>query len=99
MRQLSNRQLRLDRIPNPDSDLHKWVDFAHTIDGYAAAGSFEACADLSHHTSGANLTDLRCALFCLARTDRHSGGLSDVGPDVRVLLRRIRDKVASGALN
>lgn len=99
MRQLSNRQLRLDRIPDPDLDLHRWVDFAHTIDGYEAAGSFEACAALGHDSSGADLTGLRCALFFLARADRHSGGSCDVSPEVRDLLRRIRAKVAAGELD
>ncbi|MCP9817173.1 hypothetical protein KBY76_10940 [Synechococcus sp. GreenBA-s] len=98
MTHLCNQQLRLARIPDPDGDLADWGPFAHTIDGYAAAGGFDACAALAHNDSATTLTELRAALFFVARADRHSGGSSDVRPQVRNLLRRIRARVAAGEL-
>ena len=95
---IPNHQLVLERIPDPDGDLAGWVVFAHTIDGYAAGGGFKACAELANHNTASTLTQLRCALFFEARRDRHSGGLSDVKPAVRTLLRAIRAKVASQEL-
>ena len=98
MRHLTNRQLKLERIPDPDGDLRDWDLFAHTIDGYEAAGSFEACAALYHEKNATTLTELRCALFFASRKDRHGGGCSDESAVVRDLLRRIREKVAAGEL-
>lgn len=98
MTHLSNRQLRLERIPDPDGDLADWGPFAHTIDGYAAAGGFDACAALAHSGSASTLTELRATLFFVARADRHSGCSADVSPQVRELLRRIRARVAAGEL-
>ncbi len=42
MRAIRNSSLRLDRIPNPDGRINKWIKFAHTINGYAAAEDFAA---------------------------------------------------------
>jgi len=95
---IPNHELVLERIPGLDGDLTGWVVFAHTIDGYAAAGGFQACAELANHNTASTLTELRCALFFEARRDRHSGGLSDVQPAVRRLLRAIRAMVASEEL-
>lgn len=95
---LSNRQLRLERIPDPDGNLTGWASFAHTLDGYEAAGGFEACAALAHGGSATTLTELRAALFFIARADRHGGGSADVSPQVRALLRGIRARVAAGEL-
>ncbi|MFS6827331.1 hypothetical protein [Cyanobium sp. ATX 6F1] len=94
---LNNVQLLLDRIPDPDGDLHDWSEFAHTIDGYEVAGSFEACAALLNDNTATNLTELRCALFFLSRQDRH-GGYFDCMPQARELLRRIQEKVKAGEL-
>lgn len=99
MQELSNRQLKLDRIPDSDGDLRKWEMFAHTINGYQAAGSDERCAALYHDKSANTLTELRCALFFAARKERHSaGGPCDESHAARGLLRRIREKVAAGEL-
>ena len=95
---IPNHELVRERIPGPDGDLAGWVAFAHTIHGYDAAGGFQACAELANHNTASTLTELRCALFFEARRDRHSGGLSDVKPAVRTLLRAIRAKVASQEL-
>ena len=61
MQELTNRQLKLARIPDPDGDLRKREMFAHTINGYEVAGSFEHCAALYNDKSGTTLTELRCA--------------------------------------
>jgi hypothetical protein len=100
MRELTNQQLKLERIPDPDGDLRKWEMFAHTINGYEAAGSDEACAALYHDKSATTLTELRCALFFTARADRHgAGGPYDYSPKAMDLLKRIRAKVAAGELD
>jgi len=100
MKELTNRQLKLDRIPDSDGDLRKWEMFAHTINGYEVAGSFEACAALLNDKTATTLTELRCALFFAARKERHSaGGPCDESHAARGLLRRIREKVATGELD
>lgn len=99
MRTISNNQLKLELIPDPEGDFSDWPSFAHTINGYEVAGSFEACADLANAGPAITLTELRCALFFEARRDRHSGGLADVEPAVRRLLRAIREKVANQELS
>ena len=99
MRELTNRQLKLERIPDPDRNPHDWERFAYTINGYEAAGSFEACAALYHDNSATTLTELRCALFFTARADRHgAGGPYDYSPIAMDLLRRIRAKVSAREL-
>jgi len=98
MRLIPNHRLVIARIPDPDGDMSRWHTFAHSIDGYAEAGSLESCADLANNQTARTLTELRCALFFEARRDRHSGGMSDVVPAVRDLLRAIRTKVANKEL-
>ncbi|MFM7674495.1 MAG: hypothetical protein ACKO5F_02655 [Synechococcus sp.] len=98
MRTIQNHQLKLRRIPDPEGDLHDWAHFAHTIKGYEAAGSFKACAERFHSNTANTLTELRCALFFQARSDRHGGAAFDCSPTVRELLRRIRQTVAAGEL-
>ena len=67
------------------------MHFAHSFNGYAYAGSLEACAAIAKASS---LSELRCALFFEARRDRHSGGYTDVTPTVRELLRQIKAKLS-----
>lgn len=50
MRFIPNHKLVLARIPDPDGDLSDWPVFAHTINGYEVAGSFEARRD--RHSGG-----------------------------------------------
>ena len=71
MKELTNRQLQLARIPDPDGDLRQWEMFAHTINGYEAAGSFEHCAALYNDNTATTLTELSCALFFAARKERN----------------------------
>ena len=94
--QFRNDQLTLARIPDPDGDISDWERFAHSINGYEAAGSFEACADLANNGTAKTLTELRCALFFEARRMRHSGGFGSAEEEIRQLLRRIREKVQAG---
>ena len=98
MKMLTNAKLRPAHIPDPEGDLHDWEQFAHTIDGYEAAGSFEACAALANDCSAETLTELRCALFFQARAMRHSGGFGCEELVIRDLLRRIKAKVEQGDL-
>ena len=48
---ISNKRLDRARIPDPDGDWRDWHLFAHTINGYKKAGSFEACATLANQHS------------------------------------------------
>jgi hypothetical protein len=98
-RQFSNNQLTLTRIPDPDGDISDWERFAHSINGYEVAGSFEACADLANNGTAKTLTELRCALFFEARRMRHSGGFGSAEEEIRQLLRRIRERVQDGELD
>ena len=97
--QFRNDQLTLTRIPDPDGDISDWERFAHSINGYELAGSFEACADLANDGTAKTLTELRCALFFEARRMRHSGGFGSAEEQIRHLLRRIRGKVQTGELD
>ena len=98
MNQIRNKDLKLEKIPDPDGNWNQWVRFAHTINGYEVQGGFEPCADLANGGEAKTLTELRCALFFEARRERHSGGLTDVSNDVKQLLRDIRRKVADQKL-
>ena len=96
---IPNDELLLEQIPSPVGDLHGWIRFALTINGYEVMGGFGACADLANSGSASTLTELRCALFFEARRDRHSGGISTNEELVIDLLRAIRQKVKSGELD
>ena len=98
MQELTNRQLKLARIPDPDGDLRKWEMFAHTINSYEVAGSFEACEALYQEKNATTLTELRCALFLASRKDRYNYCSEGETPVAREFLRRIREKVAAGEL-
>ena len=98
MNQISNQELKLQEIPDPDGNWNQWVHFAYTINGYELQGGFEPCADLANGGEARTLTELRCALFFEARRDRHSGGLTDDSDVVKQLLRDIRRKVADQKL-
>ena len=93
MNLISNQDLKLKEIPDPDGNLNAWIRFAHTSDGYEVQGGFEPCADLANGGEAKTLTELRCALFFEARRDRHSGGMSTDESLIRELLRAIRQKV------
>ena len=96
---IPNEELISGRIPSSEGDLHGWIRFAHTINGYEVMGGFSSCADLANSGLASTLTELRCALFFEARRDRHSGGCSSDEQLIRNLLKRIRLKVEAGELN
>jgi len=98
MQDLTNLQLKLDRIPDPDVDPCHWDAFALTINGYEVAGSFEACEGLYQEKNATTLTELRCALFFASRKDRYNYCSEGETPVAREFLRRIREKVAAGEL-
>jgi hypothetical protein len=93
MKEIPNSALKLEKIPNPDGQMSGWVKFAHTINGYDVAGGFEECARLAEEGQAKTLTELRCALFFISRSDRHSDYDSTDSPELHTLLRQIRDKV------
>ena len=99
MNQISNQELNLEEIPDPDGNLNAWIHFAHTINGYEVQGGFDPCADLANGGEAKTLTELRCALFFEARRDRHSGGISTNEETIQQLLRAIRQKVESRQLD
>ena len=95
MKTIRNSALKIDKIPDPDNYRYgcDWVKFAHTINGYEVAGSFEECARLSNDGQANTLTELRCALFFMSRAERHSGCDFSGSPELNTLLRKIRAKV------
>jgi hypothetical protein len=101
MKEIPNSALKLDKIPDPDKQRCDcdWVKFAHTINGYEAAGGFAECAELAHSGHAKTLTELRCALFFMSRADRHSGTDSTDSPELHTLLRQIRAKVQARELD
>ena len=99
MNQISNQDLKLDEIPDPDGNWNQWGSFALTINGYGVQGGFEACADLANGGEAKTLTELRCALFFEARRERYNGGMTDVSHAVKHLLRAIRQKVSDQELD
>lgn len=99
MKEIRNSALKLDKIPDPDGWIHDWVKFAHTINGYEAAGGVAECAELVEPGRAKTLTELRCALFFMSRADRHSGTDSTDCQELHTLLRKIRAKVQAGELD
>ena len=96
---ISNEQLLLARIPDPEGELWKWERFALTINGYEVMGGFEPCADLANRGTPTTLTELRCCLFFEARRERHSGGMFTNEELIQKLLRAIRKKVKARELD
>ena len=93
MDQISNQDLQLDDIPDPDGDWDAWSRFAHTMNGYEVQGGFKPCADLANSGEAKTLTELRCALFFEARRERHSCDMSTDQSLICELLGAIRQKV------
>ena len=102
MREIANHQLSLDQIPDPNAEDWSWIDFAHTFNGYEAAGSVAACSAIAKRVKAdgsGSLSELRCTLFLTARALRHCGWDGPPPDSVHHLLRQIRKKVASGDLD
>ena len=93
MKTIRNSALKIDKIPDPDGRMTDWAKFAHTINGYEVAGSFDECARLANDGQANTLTELRCALFFMSRAERHSGCDFSGSTELHTLLRKIRAKV------
>ena len=88
--------LTLDDVPQVDAPFGEIYNFAHSIDGYELAGSFEAAADISNDESKTDLLSLRVKLFFSARAHRHVG-LHEDSPQMRTLVQQIRDVLQSSS--
>lgn len=90
------KPLTLDDVPMFDAPFGDIYRFAHSINGYDVAGSFEATADISNDDSKTDLLSLRVKLFFSARAHRHVGMHED-SPMMRTLVKQIRDVLQSSA--
>ncbi len=100
---ISNEELNLDKIPNPDDNssdyLEEWEEFALTMNAYEVCGNsenaFEKRSKVLKDPLNASLTELRCALFVLQRHHRWNSPYPVPGEDERIvqLLKLIREKV------
>ena len=93
---IPNKELVLDRIPDPEAELWGWDVIALTMNGYAVLGGFEPCADLANSGTQTTLTELRCCLFFEQLRERWNGGFTTNEVLIRELLRAIRQKVQDG---
>ena len=103
---ISNEELNLDKIPNPEdksSDyLEIWEKFALTMNAYEVCGdsekAFKTRDKVFKDPLIASLTELRCALFVVQRHHRWNSPYSVPGEDERIvqLLKLIREKVKKG---
>ena len=98
MNQISNQELKLKEIRDPDGNWNQWIRFAYTINGYEVQGGFKPCADLANSGEAKTLTELRCALFFEARRERHSCDMSTDQSLICELLGAIRQKVEAREL-
>jgi hypothetical protein len=93
---ISNDQLHVSDVPEPETGWERINDFAHTFDGYERWGSFERCAEVAHSGREDSLDELRTALFFLARAVRH-GGYGPSDDDIRYadhLVTLLRNKLS-----
>ena len=89
--------MRLSDVPKGDADYGAINKFAHRIDGYEVAGSFERCAEISRNPDRDSVDELHIALFFHYRARRHSGE-EETDRDleyVRGLVTRIRKLLTS----
>ena len=101
MKEIANDDLKLEQIPDPDQGCDRWIYFAHSINGYTQHPLIKKREQHSSVQTARTLTELRCALFHLARADRWQGSTAPVPgleKDVETLLLKIRSKVAKGEL-
>ncbi len=76
-----SRKLRLSDVPEADASSGVISRFAHQIDGYGLAGSFERCAEISGNPDPDSIEELRIALFFHYRSRRHTGEEETDKPD------------------
>ena len=98
--QIRNEDLTAEAIPGPGARWGEIGAFALTFDGYAACGSFEACAEIANAHRHDSLSDLRTCLFFEQRRWRHFGSTPDrkAMAGIREIVEKIRIKVAAGDL-
>ena len=92
-----SRKLRLSDVPEADADYGVINRFAHRVDGYTMAGSFERCTGISGNPDRDSIEELRIALFFHYRSRRHTGE-EETDRDiayVRGLVARIRELISS----
>ena len=77
MDEISNAELTLDAVPQPDADMSRIGTFASTFNGYKHWGSFEKCAEIANAGRHDSLTHLRTCLFFEWRRWRHFGDEPD----------------------
>lgn len=70
---IASEKLTLGRVPAEGADVEAICRFAHTIDGYDLAGSFENCARIARDPDPRSLDQLRISLFYRFRSLRHTG--------------------------
>lgn len=93
---VSNKSLKLQKIPSPGADYYDISEFALTFNGYDNPN----CADLANSRSAKTLSELRAVLFFEQRRFRHFDSYPD-GEDlqyIRSLIQEIRAKVEIGEL-
>ena len=67
------KELDLSQVPHPDANYSDIRTFAHRIDGYTVAGSFDRCAQIARDPDQDSIVELRIALFFHFRAMRHTG--------------------------
>ena len=105
---ISNEELILDKIPNPEDESfdyqEPWIEFALTMNAYEVCGdpetAFETRSKVFKYMLNASLTELRCALFIVQRHHRWNSSYPVPGEDKKIieLLNLIRQKVEKGEL-
>ena len=98
-REISNHELKLERIPAVDCDRQALIRFAHTFNGYMFLDGADPSERFDAGHSALTLSELRCLLFLQIRSDRWSGGLSTDCQLIRELLGAIRGKVEQSLLD
>jgi hypothetical protein len=94
---IPNESLRESDVPSPDASWDEIWTFALTFDGYAAHGSFDACAEIANQRRHETLSELRTCLFFEQRRWRNYWGQPE-GDDsqyIRSLVEGIREHVTS----
>lgn len=95
---ISNADLTLEIVPEPDAAFDRISKFAASFDGYRQWGSFEKCAEIANAERHDTLTNLRTCLFFEWRRWHHFGDEPDADAQEqwRGLVREIRRFVQEG---
>ena len=88
---VSNKSLKLQKIPTSGADYYDISKFALTVDGYELPN----CVELANSRTAKTLSELRAVLFFEQRRFRHFGYYPE-GEDleyIRMLVRKIKSAV------